>query len=159
MRRIIFLLSVALGFTACSSIDCPLNNTVVTSYKLMGSQPKLEDTLTIIAARSMGTDTVLLNRAVGIDSFILPISYAQPEDVFFFKITNKDGQMFRDTLRIAKDDQPHFESIDCPPAMFHRLKSVTCTHQTLDSVVINNENVNYDATNPHLYLYFKKYLY
>lgn len=141
------------------SIDCPLNNTVVTSYKLMGSQPKLEDTLTIIAARSMGTDTVLLNRAVGIDSFILPISYAQPEDVFFFKIANKDGQVFRDTLRIAKDDQPHFESIDCPPAMFHRLKSVTCTHQTLDSVVINNENVNYDATNPHLYLYFKKYLY
>ncbi|GAB6949089.1 hypothetical protein JCM15640A_06740 [Hoylesella timonensis 4401737 = DSM 22865 = JCM 15640] len=125
----------------------------------MGSQPKLEDTLTIIAARSMGTDTVLLNRAVGIDSFILPISYAQPEDVFFFKIANKDGQVFRDTLRIAKDDQPHFESIDCPPAMFHRLKSVTCTHQTLDSVVINNENVNYDATNPHLYLYFKKYLY
>lgn len=149
---------MVLAITSCSTIDCPLNNTVTTSYKLKGDVAKLQDTLTITTPRTTIGDTVLLNKAIGIDSFLLPMSYAQPEDILYFKMTTQQNKSFIDTLRITKEDQTHFESVDCPPAVFHQIKRVDYTKHTIDSVVIHHENVNYDATKAHFYIYFKSYL-
>ena len=73
-------------------------------------------------------------------------------------MTTQQNKSFIDTLRITKEDHPHFESVDCPPAFFHQIKRVDYTKHTIDSVVIHNENVNYDATKAHFYIYFKSYL-
>ena len=51
---------MVLAITSCSTIDCPLNNTVTTSYKLKGDVAKLQDTLTITTPRTTSGDTVLL---------------------------------------------------------------------------------------------------
>lgn len=144
---------------SCSTIDCPLNNTVSTSYKLKGALSTLADTLTITTPRMDGNDTVVLNRAIKIDSFILPISYSRPEDVFYFTMTNAENKKFIDTVRVTKENFPHFEAVDCPAAVFHKINRVTFTHNAIDSVVINNQHVNYDATKAHFYIYFKSYLY
>ena len=103
---------MVLAITSCSTIDCPLNNTVTTSYKLKGDVAKLQDTLTITTPRTTIGDTVLLNKAIGIDSFLLPMSYAQTEDILYFKMTTQQNKSFIDTLRITKEDHPHFESVD-----------------------------------------------
>ena len=143
---------------SCSSIDCPLNNRVATIYKLQGKVDVLSDSLTVSTSRFERNDTVLLNRAIDIDSFLLPISYNHPEDVLYFRRSNSTGWSITDTVVIEKRDAPHYESIDCSPAYFHEILNVRHTRLGIDSIVINKSKVTYDAKTPHLYIYFK-YLY
>ena len=42
-----------LGLSACSSIDCPLNNRVYASFRLAGDVSTLTDTLTVSTPRTM----------------------------------------------------------------------------------------------------------
>ena len=113
------------------------------------------DTLFISTKRTDGTDTLLLNRAVGITNFELNISYTQPEDVFYYTLLDTLGNTYRDTVYVQKEDYPRFESVDCQAAYFHRLTGIRSTHNVIDSIVINNSTVNYDATNEHFHVYFK----
>lgn len=90
------LLVMAVAVVAgCSSIDCPLNNTVYTKYKLAGNVTTLNDTLTISVKRTEGSDTVLLNKALGVDSFSIPLSYSHDTDEFYFDIHPTDGDRTR----------------------------------------------------------------
>ena len=56
MRKIIpFVVFMVLAMMGCTSLDCPLNNTVYTKYKLMGDNKTLKDTLTISTKRDSRT--------------------------------------------------------------------------------------------------------
>jgi len=145
---------MVLAMVGCTSLDCPLNNTTYTKYRLMGNITTLKDTMTISTTKTEGTDSVLINKDVKVDSFILPMSYHQPEDVFYFEIRNQENQVFKDTVTVKKEDFSHFESVDCNPAFFHTITEVKTTHNLIDSIVINNKDVNYDASKAHFYIYF-----
>lgn len=147
---------MVLAMVGCTSLDCPLNNTTYTKYRLMGNITTLNDTMTISTTKTEGTDSVLINKDVKVDSFILPMSYHQPEDVFYFEIRNQENQVFKDTVTVKKEDFTHFESVDCNPAFFHTITEVKTTHNLIDSIVINNKDVNYDASKAHFYIYFGK---
>ncbi|MDO5446357.1 MAG: DUF6452 family protein [Prevotellaceae bacterium] len=143
--------------TACSSIDCPLNNTVYTNYKLMKANmtpDTLRDTLYVLTARPMTTDSLLINRNLNTTSLKLPISYTNDEDVLYFYIKPAEGRSTIDTIRIAKTNTPHFESVDCAASYFHEITNVTTTHNRIDSVVVKDKIVNYDAKD-NFYIYFK----
>ncbi len=143
---------------ACSSIDCPLNSRVAVVYKLMGTESPLADSLTITTNRFDQSDPVLLNKVVNVDSFVLPISYQRPEDVLFFRRSNATGWSVTDTVVIKKQDTPHFEAVDCNPLFFHEIEQVSHTRLGIDSIVIHKSKVTYDASEPHLYIYFKHLL-
>ena len=145
---------MVLAMVGCTSLDCPLNNTTYTKYRLMGNITTLNDTMTISTTKTEGTDSVLINKDVKVDSFILPMSYHQPEDVFYFEIRNQENQVFKDTVTVKKEDFSHFESVDCNPTFFHTITEVKTTHNLIDSIVINNKDVNYDASKAHFYIYF-----
>lgn len=155
MRKITpCLVFMVLAMVGCTSLDCPLNNTTYTKYRLMGNVTTLNDTMTISTTKTEGTDSVLINKDVKVDSFILPMSYHQPEDVFYFEIRNQENQVYKDTVTVKKEDFSHFESVDCNPAFFHTITEVKTTHNLIDSIVINNKDVNYDASKAHFYIYF-----
>lgn len=146
---------------SCSSIDCPMNSLVYTQYQLMtpdGRVDTLADTLTIYTNRTTdGSDSVLINRNVRTTEFSLPISYAQPQDVFYFETTDTVTKVTTtDIVTITKEDHPHFESVDCAPLYFHTITDVTTTHNAIDSIVIKNPDVSYDTSKKHLYIYFKR---
>ena len=147
------------GLVACSSIDCPLNSLVYTQYQLMnaaGRVDTLADTLTISTKRTDGNDSVLINRSVRTTEFSLPISYSQPQDVFFVEtIDTLTKTVTLDTITVEKVDRPHFESVDCSPSYFHTITAVGTTHNAIDSVVINNPDVDYDTSRKHFNIYFK----
>lgn len=147
---------LAVLLAACSTIDCPFNNTVMTKYRLRGDVTTLTDTLTVSAALAGGNDSVIINRDVRVDSFMLPMSYNREADVFYFQVADT-AQSSTDTVTVTKQDQPHFESVDCSPSFFHTITGVTTTHHAIDSIVINNKNVTYDANPPHFYIYFKSH--
>lgn len=144
---------------SCSSIDCPVQNRVYTTYSLLKSDGTTDtlkvDTLSITTKRADDTDTLLLNRAIGITNFELNISYTQPEDVFYFTLLDTLGNTYRDTVCVQKENYPHFESVDCQAAYFHQLTDVRSTHHAIDSIVINYPTVNYDETHEHFHVYFK----
>ena len=145
---------------SCSSIDCPMNSLVYTQYQLMnaatGDVDTLADTLTISTTRTDGNDSVLINRNVKTTEFSLPISYAQPQDIFYFEtIDTVLKATTLDTVTVTKENHPHFESVDCSPAYFHTITAVSTTHNAIDSVVIKNPDVNYDTSKKHFYIYFK----
>lgn len=163
MRRFLspfHILIILLLTSACSSIDCPLNSLVYTQYQLMdatGKADTLSDTLTISTSRSDGNDSVVINKSVNTTTFSLPISYSHQQDVFFFEtIDTLTKQTLTDTVSVTKEDIPHFESVDCSPAFFHKIVSIDHTRHNIDSIIINSADVNYDTSRKHVYIYFKK---
>ena len=149
---------VGVGFLfACSSIDCPVQNTVSTYYAICdadGNDTALSDTLWVWTQRSDGTDTLLLNRLIGKSAFSLPISYSHPEDMLVFFKVNKTGYYTLDTLWLKKEDIPHFESVDCSAHFFHRLTGVRYTRNGIDSITITDPQVDYDQSKTHLRIVF-----
>ncbi len=152
---------------SCSSIDCPVENTVSVQYEVRDSEGKallLTDSLSIVTTRLDGqniditsllnSNDVTLNKLIGKSAFSLPISYSHPEDILFFCFTDQVKTVV-DTVWIKKDDIPHFESVDCSAAFFHELTNVRHTHHAIDSLVLINKSVTYDTKTVHFYLYPK----
>ena len=119
---------------ACSSIDCPLNSRVMTTCKF---DQVFNDTLTVSVKRSDGNDSVLMNRLYDADSLAIPMSYNY------------------DTITVNKTNQPHFESVDCSPMVFHEITDVKHTSHKVESVKINNSYVTYDTQRAHLIISLK----
>lgn len=159
MRKVIVALLALLAMAACSSVDCPLNHRVYTSYRLYqpdGTPDTLGvDTLWILTTRANGTDSVLLNRLCGpsVTGFELPVSYTQPEDTFLVMLADTLGYYYPDSIFVRKENLPHFESVDCQASFFHRITSVRCMGNIIDSIVITNSDVNYDASTEHIRIY------
>ena len=154
MRKWLLFLSVTL-VVSCSSIECPVDNMVVAGYDICdadGEPVALEDTLTVSTKLRNGVDSVLLNKAVGVVGFSLPVSQDHPVDEFYFNFFGKDYNI-TDTVWIEKDDIPHFESIECKATFFHELKAVSFTEHVIDSLVIKKAFVDYDYKTTHINIY------
>ncbi len=153
-----WLLSVIMvSLVACTTIDCPVNNTVETHYGVLdssGSEFLSTDTLWVFTYRNDGTQTVILNSLIAASKFYLPISYSHPEDVLYFYQKN-DSVEYLDTVCVKKEDHPHFESVDCSASFFHTITDVRYTTHGIDSIVINNRTVDYDSTTVHFHFYPK----
>ena len=143
---------LALMVAGCSNIDCPLDNVVRMQCNLYASETRkaltLSDVLTVTPA---GRDTVLLNQATAISSFLLPLKEGGTRDTLLLHFSNTAGQEAVDTLFVTHEPQPHFESVDCPACVFHTIKEVGFTSHalglmplTIDSVAIVRTAVNYD---------------
>lgn len=142
--------------TSCSSIDCPVENVVSVQYAVCnsdGTSLSLTDSLTVTSIRKDGQE-VILNRLIAKDAFSLPISYSHPEDVLVFTFAQGSDKV-SDTVWIKKEDFPHFESVDCNAAFFHTLTDVRYTQHAIDSLVMKNSFVDYDARTVHFHLYPK----
>lgn len=161
MRRIILAAVTAAVVSACSSIDCPVQNSVYTNYALYkadGGVDTLRDTLSVLTPTASGRDTIVFNRGVGLTSFSLPISYVNPCDTFYFglKPEGENTEWSLDYVLVNKTNTPRFESVDCQVAYFHTITSVEVTHNFIDSIVINNPTVDYDTERKHFRIYFSK---
>lgn len=156
-----YLFVFLLFITACSSIDCPVQNTIAVYYKICSFDngeevtDTLNDTLYVWTQRSDGKDTLLLNRGVNITSFSLPPSYSHPEDMLVFYVVDTAHVWTLDTVWLKKNDIPHFESVDCSAHFFHELTAVRSTHRGIDTIIINNPSVTYDPTVVNLHIHFK----
>ena len=146
---------------ACSSLDCPVGNIVQCYYSLQkpdGTADTLGvDTLWVRSPRTDKKDTLLVNRLCGTTAtkFYLPMSHTQPTDLICLQLKDTIGTEWLDTIRLHKEDAPHFESVDCQASYFHKLTGLTSTHRIIDTVLINKQDVTYDASTPHLLLRLK----
>lgn len=152
---------VVVLLSACSNIDCPLDNVVSMQCNLYAAETKspmtLYDELSVTPA---GRDTVLLNKATEISSFLLPLKESGTRDTLLLHFSNLSGQDAVDTLFVDHIPQAHFESLDCPSSVFHTITGVRATSHslgnmplTIDSVALVRSIVNYDdVENIRIYL-------
>lgn len=164
-RLVSVLLPIALLFfplfMACTSIDCPVDNMVAVIYNLQkpdGTADTLGvDTLWVRSPRADATDTLLVNRLCGSKAtgFTLPISHTQPVDIICLQLNDTIGNTWRDTIRLAKENFPRFESVDCKASYFHTITGISSTHYMIDTIIINKTEVNYDMSTAHLLLRLK----
>ena len=161
MRTIVIGILLIVAVISCTNIDCPVENTVMTSYGLRKSDGGVDtlgvDTMWVWMKRVDHTDTLFINSLCGANAtgFKIPISYTQPEDSIRIKVVDDSDNEWWDTICIKKDNMPHFESVDCQASYFHTLTGVKSTHHLIDTIVINNPDVNYDTSKQHLHLYLK----
>jgi hypothetical protein len=80
------------------------------------------------------------------------VSYQSPVDTLVFETIRLAAI---DTVWLEKQDIPHFESVDCSALFFHNITAVRSTHIGIDTIIITNPTVDYDPSNPHLYIRFK----
>ena len=163
MNKWLAVLAVVI-LASCTSIDCSINNLVRTRFQFTnsaGDSISLKDTLTVVTTRKDGSqkiiftsDSIIYNKGVGTCKFNLPISHTHPEDELVFHFIGEKVHIV-DTLWIAKEDDPHFESVDCNTGYFHKLTAIRHTHNCLDSVVIVNPSVTNDDQVVHVHIYPK----
>lgn len=139
------------GLSACSNIDCPLDNVVSLQCNLYDASTQSTLTLSdVLSVTPAGHDTLLLNQATGIKSFLLPLKEAGTQDTLLLHFANAQGAVQVDTLFVNHTPQPHFESLDCPSSVFHTLNAVRVSAQgsansaIVDSVSLVRPIVNYD---------------
>lgn len=104
MRKIIPIILFAIAtMVSCSTLDCPLNNTVYTKYKLDGNVTQLTGSyMTISTNKQDGEDSILINKDENVDSFMLPMSYTNAADTLYFEIQDAQERVFKDTLIVSK---------------------------------------------------------
>ena len=123
--------------------------------KKNGTADTLKDTLTVISRRINRTDTLLLDHVVNTTLFQLPMGYTNPEDTLLF-IVNSNNSVYGDVVYIKKENNPHFESVDCNIAFFHTITDIRqSSHNLIDTIIINKRAVNYDLSTEHFQIVFK----
>ena len=168
MRKVTFaVLAMVVMLVGCTSIECSMNNIVVSQY---GSMQHCDDGIdtTILLDRYYlsvstnhvedKTDTVYLNKKGKISTLQLPISYTRETDILYFDFMDTlQSAQFKtiavDTVCINKTNDLIFEGVDCNPRYHHKVLSVTTTHNMIDSIVVNNNKIDNDPSKVHFYLY------
>lgn len=136
-------LLAALGMSACSGDDCPINNTVMgkmSFYDQKDEAVSLVDVLTVRVVRPQG-DSVVLNQKTNVSAVLFPLSYTHGTDTLIFDYSN--GTLY-DSLYISHTNTPMLVSVDCGTAMYHTITSVSSTHQLIDTLILKSSEVNYD---------------
>ena len=83
------------------------------------------------------------------------MSYAGGTDVLIFEMRDTLHNVVYDTITINKTNTPHFESTECGPAYYHTIEGVSTTNHKIESVTINDTEVNHDGTKEHIRILFK----
>lgn len=157
MKKIVQLFSIVLILSACSTVDCPLNNRVMAKYafkKADGTADTLKDSLTVKAIR-MENDTLLLNSGINLSTFDIAVSDSRKEDKLGFTYINAQKEVTYDTVWIEKENYPHLESVDCGSKFFHTITNLRYTRNRIDRIEINKKTIEYESSEEifHIYLF------
>lgn len=158
LKKLIYTFITAALMASCSSLDCPMNSHVCATYGFYSEGDKavtLNGLLSVSVNRMDGNDTTLVNKQSNARYVQLPMSYLNDVDELVFMLEMEGGVVMKDVVSVAKTNDKHFESVECGANYFHTLTSVTSTNNFIDSVRINNKNVNLDATQEHVQIFLK----
>jgi hypothetical protein len=155
------LISVSLAlccmlFAGCDSgYDCALENVAYNRIKFytIGSdgtekEYALPDALTV-SMMVNGESYIVVNHVTNAKEMKLPMSYTATCDTVIMDFFGR----YSDTLYIGHSNIPIFQSMECGVIMHHKLNGATHTARLIDSMAINNANVNFD-NNENIKLYF-----
>lgn len=143
-------------FAGCDSgYDCALENVAYNRIKFytIGSdgtekEYALPDALTV-SMMVNGESCIVVNHVTNAKEIKLPMSYTATCDTVIMDFLDR----YSDTLYIGHSNIPIYQSMECGVIMHHRLTATTSTNVIIDSLAVNETNVNFD-NNENIKLYF-----
>ncbi len=143
-------------FCSCENgYDCSLENVAynrIAFYDIndYGTESKYQfpEVLTV-SLMVNGSDSIVVNHIQNADILQLPMSYTNECDTVIFNY----GQEITDTIYVRHKNIPFYISMECGTVMYHRIEEVTHTNNLIDSIAIEERNVNFDY-NENIKLYF-----
>lgn len=142
--------------TGCDSgYDCALDNIAYNRIKFrtidsngVESEYAFPEPLTV-SLMVNGHDSIVVNHVTNAKELTLPVSYTSECDTVILSFFDN----YCDTLYIGHSNIPIYQSMECGVIMHHRLTGTEYTANIIDSMAINNANVNFDY-NENIKLYF-----
>jgi hypothetical protein len=148
---VILLLSV---FAACEDETKTCDQTLISSLGINFKKDSLDGFINIdtiwpkVTLYALGKDTILSSQARS--SIFMTLSPLADSSQFYLKL---DSAAVADTLTFRYTRTPHFVSPACGFATFFTLDTVITTFNTIDSLHVNNKEVN-STNDTHVSLYF-----
>lgn len=143
MKRVIISSLLLFSLWGCSDVNCPLNNHVFATWSFYkGDEPYvLTDTLNVFL-KVNGTDSLVANRLINVNSIDLPMSFYNPADTLTLEVRSAHKRTYKDILIVRKENIPHFNSPECGTWVEHYVQDIRTTHNDLDSISIMNIKVD-----------------
>lgn len=157
MKKLLFtistgiLLGLSVGLTSCSDDNnCSIVGRSMVNCTIKTINPETEaienDTIKSLTITALGTDSIILNRAIDVTSLSLPLSYVSDTTILVLHYDYEADPKIADTLYIKQKNIPFFESMECGYSMLQSIIEVTCTKNQLNSVSIINNTANTNGT-------------
>ena len=135
--------------------DCALDNIAYNRIKFYNidvngieKEYAFPDPLTV-SMMVNGQKATVVNHMTNAKELTLPMSYTNECDTVILDFYDR----YYDTLYIAHYNIPIYQSMECGVIMHHRVTGTAHTDYFIDSMAINNANVNFDY-NENIKLYF-----
>ena len=163
MMRTVQRLLAAFSLTLCCLLpsacdggyDCALDNIAYNRIKFytineygVETAYAFPDPLTV-SMMINGRDSIVVNHLTNAKELTLPMSYTADCDTVILNFFDRH----HDTLYIGHKNIPIYQSMECGVIMHHKLTGTAGTAHYIDSLAINNANVNFDQ-NENIKLYF-----
>ena len=156
--KLIVYYVAALCMTLClgcdGGYDCALDNIAYNRIKFYSidehgaeTEYSFPDALTV-SIMINGDESIAVNHITNAEGLTLPMSYTSDCDTIILKFLDR----YNDTLYIHHKNTPIYQSMECGVIMHHTITGSAHTVNFIDSMAINNANVNFD-NNENIKLY------
>lgn len=152
--KYILLILLLIGVAACEDETKTCDQTLLTELGMNFVKDtlngfKLKDTTwPKVTLMALGKDSIVNNQPRS--RVFLSLSPRSDTSVFYLKL---DSTKIPDTLTFRYTRKPNFVSAGCGFATYFTLDTVITTYHTIDSIHINNKEVN-STNDTHVSLYF-----
>ena len=158
-RKAVVALSIiicSLLSTGCDSgYDCTLDNIAYNRIKFyfadkngIESEYSYPEALTA-SIMVNGEAMIVVNHLTNAKELTLPVSYTNNCDTVILNFF----EHYYDTLYIHHNNIPFYQSMECGVIMHHKLTDTRHTENFIDSMAINNADINFN-NNENIKLYF-----
>lgn len=154
MKYLFLILLLFTAFVACEDETKTCDQTLIADLGINFKKDSLDgyinkDTIwPKVTLYALGKDTIL--SSVARSSVFISLSPLSDTSSFYLKL---DSTKTPDTLTFLYTRKPNFVSAGCGFATFFTLDTVLSTYHTIDSIHINNKEVN-SSNDTHLSLFF-----
>jgi hypothetical protein len=157
MKYIFGLIAILLIFAACEDETKTCDQTLIADLGINFKKDTLLDEINSkvtdttwpkVTLTALGKDTIISN--VPRSQVFVSLSPLSDTSSFYLKL---DSTKIADTLTFIYARKPNFVSAGCGFATFFTLDKVISTFHTIDSIHINNKEVN-SSNDTHLSLFF-----
>ena len=108
----------------CSMAGRPMMYCLIQTINPDNPKTVLKDTLDLLTITALGTDSIILNQEMNVDSLTLPLRYDKDTTVFIFHYDSPNHPTYVDTLYVMQQNTPYFQSMECGYMMKQKILKV-----------------------------------
>jgi hypothetical protein len=117
----------------------------------------LKDSFLINANIYFGQENLYFNNIKNASKFSAILSTIKESTLFFFQSDSSDFSAEQiDTIQVYHTNELHFISVACGYQFYHQINKISFTKHVIDTIYLNNTNVNNDVNKEHFKIVLRK---